>query len=662
MEGSRMKNEDKIGVYLCECGGEISDAIDLKELKSFTESRENVTFVKRFPVICSQSTRKQIQADISDSNIDRMVIAACSPKVYEKKFKRICEEGGLDPSFLQIANIREQCAWVHESKDTTEKAKKLVSTAIERVKLHEQPPVKEFEVQPSTVIVGGGITGMEAALTIADSGRRVSIIEKEASLGGRMKYLRKIFLGDISMCSSNCILRQRITSVRDHPNIEILLNTQIEEIERSGANFEFSLRRGGQFVDADKCTRCGECEDVCPQPREGMGKWGGSSRKAIYTPLPEEFKDAPTIDTTSCLHFTDDDCTKCQENCPEDAISLEETEMKREDVTGGSVLLATGAQLFDPAKVEAYGYEKYDNVLTAPECEFLSKPSGPTNGKIVTKDGEKPESIAILHCVGSRDPRYNDHCSNICCMYSLKIAKILREKLPEAEIYELYIDMRTADQGYEDLYQELQEQGVQFIRGKGAEINKSEEEDKLLVRCEDTRLGVIREIPTDLVVLGVGIEPKADSSQITEDLALQRTENGFYKSRHPKLSSVTTDIEGVFIAGDNEWPKDIPNALEQGDAAAAKILSYADDNQLKKIPAKLEIDEDSCSNCGLCVTVCPYSALSLNEDSVEVNELLCQNCGSCVSTCPTQSLSLFHSTDQQILTEVMTLNRDIKKR
>lgn len=647
----------QIGIYLCECGGDISTTLDLDSLKSYLASFDDTTFVEKATVLCSNKGTTKIQKRLQETNIDRLVLGICSPKVYEKKFERICEETGFKPEYLQIANIREQCAFVHEGEKAQQKARKILRAAVERVKLHEPTPMQQYDIAPSTVIVGGGITGMKAALTIAESGRKVHLVEKTPSLGGKMKYLSKIFLGQLSMCSSNCILRQVIASVRNHPNIEVSLNSEIKDVKRPEANFDLSIEQKQGFVDEDRCIRCGKCEEVCPATREGMKKWAGSSRKAIYTPLPQEFEDTPAIDTGSCLYFTDSSCTECRDECPTDAISFTTTK-ETQNITAGSVLLTTGARLFDPEQVEAYGYGEFDNVITTPECELLSNPMGPTQGKIVTNEGKQPESIAILHCVGSRDPRYNEYCSNICCMYSLKVANILREKLPEAEIFELYIDMRTPSQGYEELYQDLQERGVRFIRGKGAEVQKREQDDKLVVRCEDTRLGVIRELPVDMVVLGVGITPKEENSILAEEFGLQRSDNGFYKSKHPKLSSVRTDIEGIFIAGDNEWPKDIPNALEQGDAAAAQILSYINHDEVKTVPIYLSIEEDSCSTCGLCVSVCPYSALTLDEDTVEVNDIQCQGCGSCVSTCPTGSLNLYNSTDKQIFTEIITLTNE----
>jgi heterodisulfide reductase subunit A len=305
-----------------------------------------------------------------------------------------------------------------------------------------------------------------------------------------------------------------------------------------------------------------------------------------------------------------------------------------------------------------YGYRRFDDVLTGLEFERLSNASGPTDGVVVKKNGKKPKSVAILHCVGSRDENYHKYCSRVCCMYSLKYAHLLKEKLPDVEVYQLYIDMRCPGLGYEEFYMRLQDEGVKFVRGRAAEITNipqiDEEKDKLVVMVEDTLVRKKRRLPVDMVILSCAIEPNDGAEQIGKVLSLNKKADGFFLEKHPKLDPISTMTDGVFIAGCCQGPKDIPDTVAQASAAAARALAMISNNKGEIDGAVSEIIADLCSGCRICNTMCPYSAISFNESArvSEINPVLCKGCGVCVSACPSDAITSNHFTTKQILAEI----------
>jgi len=440
-----------------------------------------------------------------------------------------------------------------------------------------------------------------------------------------------------------------MVSVGQHENIEILSYSEVEEVAGFVGNFKIKVRRKARYVDEDLCTGCGLCQEKCPAKKilsefdAGLG-----TRTAIYMPFAQAIPRVPVIDRDNCRYFEQGKCGVCAKLCPRGAVDFEQEDQIVE-LEVGTILVTTGFDVFDCSRVSQYGYGTYDNVLSSLQLERLVDASGPTRGKIVTKDGREPESIAIVHCVGSRDKNYNRHCSRICCMYSLKLAHLVKDAT-NAEVYEFYIDMRTGGKGYEEFYERVQEEGVIFIRGRPAEIVPHD--GRLVVKAEDANLGRLLQVPVDMVILSAGLEPRRGAQDVAHLFGLSRSADGFFLERHPKLGPVETASNGVFIAGACQSPKDIPDTVAQAGAAAAAAMVMMDRGRVTLEPSIAEVNVKLCSGCGECVVACPYSALKLVDGHVEVEETACKGCGVCVGHCRSKAITLLHFTDEQLLAEM----------
>lgn len=535
----------------------------------------------------------------------------------------------------------------------TERAKAIVGAAVMRVAYNEPIDVKKVPVDPNVLIVGGGITGIEAALQLADAGKHVYLVEKEPTIGGYMARFDKTFP---TLDCAACILTPKMVFVGQHENIDLLSYSEVIGFQGYVGNFTATVRRKPRYVDEEKCNGCGTCETKCPLSVPSEFECGMGKRKAIYRPFPQAVPSTPVIDREHCLYFTKGVCKVCQKFCPTGAIDFDQKE-KVVDLKVGTAILATGFDLFDPSRIKEYGYKRLPNVITSLEFERLTHASGPTGGKILLKNGKAPESVAIVHCVGSRDRNYNEYCSRVCCMYSLKTAHLVHEKT-EAKVYEFYIDMRAFGKGYEEFYKRLLEEDVTFIRGRVAEVTdvaqEQSEKGKLVVVAEDTLLGIVRRIPVDMVVLSLGLEPRKDAVQVAHTFSISRSKDGFFLEKHPKLAPVSTAADGVYIAGSCQGPKDIPDSVAQGAAAAANALSLIDRKEVELEPTVALIDEESCSGCKICVGLCPYNAITFDntKNVAEITVALCKGCGVCVASCPSGAIEQQNFTNRQLLAEV----------
>ena len=521
------------------------------------------------------------------------------------------------------------------------------------MEFQEPLDVKKVPVNPNVLIVGGGITGIEAALQIADSGKKVYLVEKEPTIGGYMARFDKTFP---TLDCAACILTPKMVSVGQHPNIELLSYSDVTGFSGYVGNFTARIRRRAKYVEEEECSGCGLCTEKCPVSVPSEFDCGLGKRKVIYRPFPQAVPNVPVIDKDHCLYFTKGVCKVCQKFCPRGAINFEQKDTFA-DLQVGAAILATGFDLFDASKVKQYGYGRLPNVITSLEFERFSHASGPTGGKILLKNGQMPTSIAILHCIGSRDTNFNEYCSRVCCMYSMKIAHLAHEKTG-ARVYEFYIDIRAFGKGYEEFYKRTLEEETTFIRGKAAEVTDvpqtPAEKGKLVVVAEDTLLGIVRRIPVDMVVLSVGFEPRKDTMEIARIFSISRSQDGFFLERHPKLAPVSTASDGIFIAGACQGPKDIPDSVAQGAAAAANALSLIDRKEVTLEPTIAVIDEESCSGCKICLGLCAYNAITFDETNriSKVNDALCKGCGVCVAACPSGAIEQRNFTDDQLLAEV----------
>ena len=646
--------EPKIGVYICHCGANIADIVDVQQVVDFAKGLDSVVIAREYKFMCSDPGQNMIKEDIKQLSLNRVVVASCSPLMHEPTFRRAVQEAGMNPYLFEMANIREHCSWVTEDKGAaTEKAKALVSAAIKRVYYHQPLEIKEVPVNPNTLIIGGGIAGIQAALEIADSEHKVYLVERDPSIGGHMIQFDKTFP---TLDCSACILTPKMTSVGTHPYIELMTYSEVEEISGFIGNFKAKIRKKARYVDESKCNGCGVCQEKCPWKADSEFDLGLSQRKAIYTPFAQAVPNIPVIDKEHCVYFLKGTCRACEKFCEVGAIDFEQEDQLVE-VEIGNIIIATGYDAFDPTPITQYGYGRFDNVVTGLEFERICNSVGPTSGKIVLKDGSEPESIAIIHCVGSRDENYHEYCSRVCCMYGLKYAHLIKEKT-NAQVYQMYIDMRCFGKGYEEFYKRLSDEGVSFIRGKVAEVTdraiNEDEKGKLIACGEDTLLGTTIRVPLDMVILCTALEARSDADQVAKLFTISQGADGFFIERHPKLDPVATMTDGVFIAGCCQSPKDIPDTVAQASAAATRVLALISKGKVEIEAATAVIDEEKCSGCRICSLLCPYSAISFIEDDKvsRINEALCKGCGTCVAACPSGAITHKHFTTDEIMAEI----------
>jgi heterodisulfide reductase subunit A len=655
---------EKVGVYVCHCGTNIAGVVDVEEVSKWAGEQPNVVCSRDYKFMCSSLGQELIEQDIKEQGLTRIVVAACSPHMHEKTFRGATERGGLNPYLFEMANIREHNSWITSDKEAaTQKAKALVKGAVERVVHHLPLEPIPVEINASTLVVGGGVAGIAASLELADAGNHVYLVEREPSIGGHMAQLDKTFP---TLDCSACILTPKMVDVGQHPNITLYSWSEVENISGYIGNFSVTVRKKARYVNEELCTGCGICEEKCPRKViDEVFEAGLAQRKAIYTPFPQAVPNYPVLDPPNCTYFERGKCKACQILCPTGAIDFEQEDEILEFPVG-NVILATGYDLFDSTRIPQYGYGRLANVFTSLEFERMVNASGPTGGKIVMRDGESvPQSVAIVHCVGSRDNNYHEYCSKVCCMYSLKFAHLVHERIPEAEVYNFYIDIRTPGKGYEEFYNRLLEEGTHFIRGRVADVTDAArlpgEEGKLIVQAEDTLIGKQRRIPVDMVLLSAGMEARHDSQEVSLMFGMGCDFDGFFTERHPKLDPVATMTEGIFIAGACQGPKDIPDSVVQGAAAAARVSGLINQEIVMMEPVRASINKEICSGCRLCNDLCPYNAIVFHEDQKlsEVITALCQGCGTCVAACPSSAINGAHFTNEQVLSEIEGILWDV---
>ncbi len=655
----------RVGFYVCHCGHNIAGTVDVEAVAKYIAELPNVVVSREYKYMCSDPGQELIQQDIKDHDLNRIVVASCSPLLHEHTFRSATEKGGLNPYYFHMVNIRENVSWVNENRDeATQKAKDLSRAAISRVVHHKSLEPKHVNIHPDVLILGGGIAGIHAALTLADSGKKVYLVEREPTIGGHMAKFDKTFP---TLDCAACILTPKMSQVKNHPNITLWAYSEVTSVEGFVGNYSITVKRKPRYVNEDLCVGCLACIDACVYKE---GKYadefnaGLSKRKPIYIPFPQATPQIVTIDPDTCIEFKSGKCKKtCAEVCDRNAFDFKQQE-KTEEIKVGTIILTTGFQTFDARRIPYYGYGKYPNVYTSLEVERLVNASGPTGGELIMRDGRRPKTVGIIHCVGSRDKNTNRWCSRTCCMYSLKLAHLLKEHA-DAEVYNFYIDIRAAGKSYEEFYDKLLEENVHFIRGRVAEVTdwaaRAEEDGKLVIRVEDTMIGIVRRIPVDMVVLSVGMEPKADAQDVRRLFNISCSTEGFFLERHPKLAPVNTFTDGIFIAGACQGPKDIPDSVAQAGAAAAEAMKLIDRGSVELEPNTAFVVQEECSGCKTCLTMCPYSAIMRDEEEQKayINEALCKGCGTCVATCPSGAIKQNLFEDEMIYSEIDGLFEDL---
>lgn len=637
--------EKRIGVFICHCGKNIAGTVDVEKVSS--SIGKNVAYSTTYKYMCSDPGQKLLEEAIKSKKLDGVVVAACSPGMHEETFRKAAGRAGLNPYLCEIANIREQCSWVHTGPAATEKAEKIVRSAVAKVKLDEPLEPTKVGVTKKCLVIGGGIAGIQAALDVADAGFPVILVERSPTIGGKMSQLSETFP---TLDCSQCILTPKMVAAAKHPNITLLTNSELTEVDGFVGNFKVKIRKNPRYVDAAKCKLCGACAEVCPKKVKNEFDFALSDRKAIFIPFPQAVPASYVIDMKSCVK-----CKKCAAVCEPAAIDYGMKPTIVEEAVG-TIILAPGYGTYPKEKLEEYGGGRYKDVIDSLQFERMLSASGPTGGEIRRpSDNTVPKSVVFVQCVGSRDDTHLPYCSRVCCMYTAKHALMYKHQVHDSgEATVFYIDIRAAGKGYEEFVRKVQEEGVNYVRGKVSKI--FEEDGKIVVWSSDTLTGKPVEKRADLVVLATGMVPSSGVKELAGLMKSQVDSSNFLKEAHPKLRPVESVVNGIYLCGAAHGPKDIPDTVAQASGAASKAMTVLSKDDLQREPMVAKVDEDLCSSCGICESLCPFSAVELvvaneNKDkkkSAKVNAALCEGCGTCVAACPSGAARLLNGTDAQI--------------
>lgn len=656
----------RIGVFTCWCGSNIAATVDVKAVTEAIKNETGVVFSAEYQYMCSAAGQKMIQDAIHEHALDGIVICACSPRMHEATFRKTAEAAGLNPYMVEIANIREQCSWIHKDMATaTEKAIVLARTAV--AKLRNNIPLQSgtSDVTKRCLVIGGGIAGLQTAIDIADAGFEVDIVEKSPTIGGRMAQLDKTFP---TLDCAACILTPKMVEAAQNEKINIISYATVEKVDGFVGNFTATIRKKARFVDEEKCTGCGLCIEKCPS-KKGKNEFNMEldNRKAIYIPFAQAIPNVACIDAEQCTKLKTGKCGLCEKVCAAGAIDYaqEDQLLEREY---GAVVVATGFKPMDISALGEYGYLENPDVVTSLEFERLMNAAGPTAGTLLRpSDGTHPKTIVFIQCVGSRcdetGARGKQYCSKICCMYTAKHAMLVREKYPDTDVHVFYIDVRTPGKNFDEFYRRAAEQyGVDYIKGMVGKV--ANENGKLMVQGSDLINNEQITLAADMVVLATAIEPDPTARAIGTMLTASMDTNDFFTEAHPKLRPVESPTAGVFLSGVCQGPKDIPDTVAQAGAAASKVIGLLNKDHLVTNPCIAHSNELLCNGCSQCEKVCPYGAITYEEKEVrgpgvrevrrvaQVNPAVCQGCGACTVTCPSGAMDLKGFSNKQIMAEV----------
>ncbi len=636
----------KTGVFVCHCGINIAGTVDVKKVTKDLAKHPGVEHSEDYVYMCSDPGQNLIIDSIKEKDLDKVVVACCSPTLHETTFRNAAKSAGINEFQCEIANIREQCSWVHKDMDkATDKATRITRSAVERVQGNESLEPISIPVTRRALVIGGGIAGIQAALDMANTGYEVVLVERSPSIGGHMIQLSETFP---TLDCSQCILTPKMVEVSKHPKIKLLTYSEVQDVSGYVGNFKVKILKKPTYVDPEKCTLCDECLKVCPVVTSNEFDLGLTGRRAIYIPFPQAIPATYTLDIKNCPGLLPIACGKCADVCDPEAIDYDmKPEIIEEEV--GAIVVATGFDLYEKENLSEYGYGKYPDVLDGLQFERLCSASGPTQGKVLRpSDHKEPKEVVFIQCAGSRDPElHGAYCSKICCMDTAKHAMLYKHHVRDGQAYIFYIDIRSGGKGYEEFVQRaVEEDGVIYLRGKVAKI--FEEKGKVKIWGVDTLSGKDIEIDADMVVLATAMRPSEGAQDLAKKLKIALDKDGFLAEAHPKLKPVESVTAGMFLAGAAQAPKDIPEVVAQASGAAAKAIAILSQERLFHSPNVAKVNLNLCTGCGMCVDVCPYEAVSLKDGKAEVNEVLCEGCGTCQATCLRAAIEVKNLTPAQV--------------
>ncbi len=665
----------KIGVYVCHCGSNIAGVVDVEAVRAFAEELPDVAVSRKTLFMCSDAGQEMIKQDIRDGIVDRVVVAACTPRTHEPIFRKALESAGLNKYLFEMANIRDQDSWVHanDKEGATEKAKKLLASAVGKSRGLEPLEDKFVEVTPNALVIGGGVAGIFSALELADMGYKTYVVEKEPSIGGVMAQLDKTF--PTNDCSA-CILTPVMVEAGTHPNIELMTYSEVQEVDGFIGNFKVKVRKKQTYVDWNKCTGCGACAEACPAKVPDEFNAGLNNRGAAYIHFPQAVPKKAVVDMEHCINCAGREIGQepkiskktgkpryapCEKACPAEAINRSlEYDPKGEivELDVGTIIVATGYQVMGKENFKEMAPDS-PNVITALQLERLISATGPTDGKFLRpSDNEKPKTVTFVSCMGSRDVNFHTYCSRICCMYMIKQARLLKEKYPDLNINMHFIDVRCAGKDYDEYYVGARKMGINIFKGKVGGL-ETLPQDRLRVMAYDMESCTPIEYDSDMVVLATAVELPETAKKLGQTVGVQFCGANFFKEMHPKLGPVETSTGGVFLAGCCQGPKDIPDSVAQGKGAAASAAVPLAQGRVTIEPLISEVDQDKCSGCGICVPLCPYSAIKLREKDEKLRAAIdiaqCKGCGVCTSACPSGAITLHGYTEESIFNQIEAL-------
>lgn len=663
----------RIGVFVCWCGSNIAATVDVKAVAEAAAKEPGVVFSAEYQYMCSEAGQKLVIDAIKEHKLTGVVICSCSPRMHENTFRKAAASAGLNPYMVEVANIREQCSWIHKDMATgTEKAIILARAAIAKVALNAPLTAGQSPVTKRALVIGGGIAGIQTALDIADAGFEVDIVEKEPTIGGKMAQIDKTFP---TLDCAACILTPKMVEAAQNEKIHIYSYSEVSAVKGFVGNFNVTIKRKARYVKEDICTGCGLCTEKCPQKKiPNEFNLGMDNRRAIYIPFAQAVPKIATIDPDYCTMLKSGKCGVCSKVCSAGAIDYKAKDEYIE-VQYGAIVAATG---FNPIKVDKYdefAYSQSPDVVTSLEYERLMNAAGPTGGTLLRpSDGKHPQTIVFVQCVGSRESGDSSkcgkqYCSKICCMYTAKHAMLTREKYPDTDVYVFYIDVRTPGKSFDEFYRRAVEQyGVHYIKGMVGKVVP--EGGKLKVQASDLLGDEQLHIDADMVVLAAAIEPDKTARPLATMLTASMDTNDFFTEAHPKLRPVESPTAGVFLSGACQGPKDIPETVAQAGAAASKVIGLLAKDSLTCNPCVAHADELMCSGCSQCEKVCPYGAITYSDKEfrmpdrttrirrvAQVNAAVCQGCGACTVTCPSGAMDLNGFSNKQIMAEVDAICR-----